>query len=110
MGEQLVLQVDGLPPHAIEAAAVFHATWMPQALAALTSAPALLLQLPAAPYDHDDWRRAAIRDLARRTTPHRANLIAGGDAAAIESAIRYLAKAPSVTGQLLKLAGTADGA
>ena len=106
MGEQVVLKVVGLAPHAIEAAAAFHLEWMPQALALLKNAPALLLQMPGAPYDHDDWRRAAIRDLARRSTPHRVNMIAGGDAAAIASAIRFLSDAPGVTGQLLKLAGT----
>ena len=110
MGEQIVLKVEGLAPNAIEAAAAFHARWMPQALGMLADAPALLLQLPAAPYDHDDWRRAAIRDLARRSTPHRANMIAGGDAAAIASAVRFLENAPGVTGQLLKLAGTSADA
>ncbi len=63
--------------------------------------------MPAAPYDHADWRRAVARDLARAYAPKRVNVVGGNDLAAT---LDYLAGAPGVTGQYLPLdgAGAAD--
>ncbi len=108
---QAVLRIESLPNGALEASAVFHAEWMDRALANCDSGvESVALVVSDAPYDHGDWRRAAVRDLARRLAPVRVNMLAGGDPAAIDAALAYLASAPGITGQLLHLAGTgSDG-
>lgn len=106
---QAVLRVAGLPEGALEAAAEFHREWLPRARAQLADGEqALAIVLPRAPYDHADWRRAAARDLARAAAPQRVNIVAGeGDAVA--PALAYLARAPGVTGQYLRLDGHGAG-
>ena len=64
-----------------------------------------LLVLPSAAHDHADWRRAAVRDLARAQAPGRVNLVAGEDGTALDTARAYLRAAPGITGQYLELAG-----
>ena len=105
---QQTLRIATLPAGAIEAAAAFHRDWLAQAEALLSGeCAALAIVVPAAPYDHADWRRAAARDLARAYTPKRINLVAGDDDAAIAATLDYLACAPGVTGQLLQVGGQA---
>jgi hypothetical protein len=106
----VVLRIDTLPDGAIEAAREFHETWIEQARGHLQmGAAALTIVAPPAPYDHTDWRRAVVRDLARAATPARVNMIAGDDPAAIASALGYLEGAPGVTGQYLPLDGEGAG-
>ena len=100
-----MLEVTSLPKSALDAATHFHAEILPQARELIGRETAgLTIHLPAADYDHDDWRRGAVRDLARAFAPKRVNLLAGGDEAAVSQAGEYLASAPGVTGQLLNLA------
>ena len=99
-----VLAVEGLPEGALDAAAAFHAEWLPRARAQLDGLAAeghLVLVFPAAPYDHRGWRLAAVQDLARAAAPRRVNAIAGDDQPAIAQTVDWLAQAPGVTGQLL---------
>ncbi|MXO76242.1 hypothetical protein GRI40_13575 [Altererythrobacter aerius] len=104
---QAELRVDMLPGPAIEAAAAFHGEWAGKALAMLSGkCAALAIVLPPAAGDHGDWRLAAARDLARRAAPCRVNLVAGDDAASIAAVLDYLACAPGVTGQYLRVAQT----
>lgn len=110
---QAVLRIDRLPEHALDAAAEFHARWAPQALQLVANGtPALTIVVPPAAYDHAGWRRAAVRDLARRAAPARVNMVAGEEGEALAATLDYLAAAPGVTGQLLAVGGQAiaDGA
>ncbi|MGZ3173573.1 MAG: Rossmann fold domain-containing protein [Croceibacterium sp.] len=95
---QAVLQVAGLPENALDAAAVFHAEWLPRARAGKED---LVLVFPSATYNHRGWRLAAIQDLAREASPRRINAVAGDDAGAIAKTVAWLAQAPGITGQLL---------
>ena len=105
---QATLRIDALPAGALEASATFHREWLEQAQAILGGdCAALAIIVPAAPYDHADWRRAAVRDLARAWAPRRVNMVAGDDAAAIAETLAFLASAPGVTGQLLQVGGQA---
>lgn len=95
-----------MPPGALEAAAAFHAEYMAQVKQAVAGeCQALVIVLPAAPYDHDDWRRAAARDLARSLAPIRVNIVAGDGEEAVAATLSYLAGASGVTGQYLKTDG-----
>ncbi len=99
-----VMRIEQLPAGALEAAAQFHREWVHKARASLSGKDSLTIVLAGATYDHLDWRRAAARDLARAAAPARVNIIAGGDEAAIDSALAFLADAAGVTGQYLPLA------
>jgi hypothetical protein len=104
---QAVLDCSALPDEALAAAARFHAEYLPQVGILLAGgAESLVIVMPAAPYDHADWRRAVARDLARAHTPRRVNVVGGNDVAAT---LEYLARAPGVTGQYLPLDGTGAG-
>ena len=103
---QEVLRTEGLPQAALEAAAAFHARYVPQVRAVLAgSAESVALVFPFAPQDHRGWRLAAVQDLARAAAPKRVNGIAGEDEQAVAAALDYLASAPGVTGQLLPVSG-----
>ena len=99
---QTVLTISALPESAIDAAAHFHAEWLGKARAALEEgADKLAIVLPAAPHDHDDWRRAIARDLGRAYAPRRVNVIGASEGSLREALLTYLEKAPAVTGQYL---------
>lgn len=101
---QAVLRIEWLPASAIDAAAEFHEAWLDEALHLLEDGEAdLAIVMPPAPYDHADWRRAAVRDLARESAPQRVNLVAASDEGAIDAALGWLAEAPGITGQYLPL-------
>ena len=105
---QAVLRIVRLPDDALDAAAEFHVRWVDQALDSLAhGAGALAIVVPPAAYDHAGWRRAAVRDLARKAAPARVNMLAGDDEQALAATLAYLAAAPGVTGQLLALDGPA---
>lgn len=103
---QAVLDCSALPDTALEAAARFHAEFLPQVAKLLDGAESLVIMMPAATYDHADWRRAVARDLARAHAPRRVNVVGGNDVAAT---LEYLARAPGVTGQYLPLDGRGAG-
>lgn len=104
------LRIDGLPPEPLDAAAAFHARWLPEAIAMIEDgADSLVLVFPAADHTHREWRLAAVQGLARRFAPLRVNAIACDEGKPIAAATRYLAAAPGVTGQYLPLDGTGAG-
>ncbi|WP_379547476.1 Rossmann fold domain-containing protein [Qipengyuania sp. DSG2-2] len=108
--QQIVIETGELPSGALEAAAVFHETIAARvAQAAQDGASDVVLALPAAPYDHTDWRRTAARDLARAHAPVRVNVIGGGDAQARAATTAYLAGAHGITGQYLPLDNNGAG-
>lgn len=99
-----LVEVESLPQQPSAAAAHFYAHHMAGIVSYLASGKGdLVLILPFAEVEHDDWRRAAARDLARDYAPHRVNVIGGGDAAARAETLAYLRDAPGVTGQYLAL-------
>lgn len=100
---QRVLRIEGLPEAPLDAAAAFHAGWLPEARD-LAERDELVLVFPPAPYDHRGWRLAAVQDLARAAAPRRVNGVVGDDEAATGQAVAWLAAAPGITGQLLDTA------
>lgn len=107
---QKVLRIDGLPDSAVDAAAEFYRSWLPQVRAEVTeNSASLVLVMPPAPHDHRDWRLGLARDLAREAPPCRVNIIAGGDPTAVAATLKYLEHAPGVTGQLLVTDGQGAG-
>ncbi len=106
MRGQAVLTVSDLPHSALDAAARFHADYLAQVRQLAEGGAAdVAVVLPAAPYDHADWRRAAAHDLARALAPVRVNLVAGSDQAAMAETLAYLTNAPGVTGHYLPVHG-----
>jgi hypothetical protein len=103
----LLFRVGPLPDDPLDAASVFHGTILPQ-LRVSHDAVLTCLFDPAG-HDHDDWRKAAIRSLARDCAPRRINAIVSGDDAAIAAAEAWLAGAEGITGQYLPLDGVGAG-
>jgi len=99
---QRVLRVTGLPASPLDAAAHFHAAWLPQARGISAD---LVLVLPPAGHDHSAWRRAMVQELAREAAPYRVNAVAGEGEQAIADTMAWLVQAPGVTGQLLAVDG-----
>ncbi|WP_209347245.1 Rossmann fold domain-containing protein [Pontixanthobacter sp. CEM42] len=108
---QAVLPIKTLPDAALDAAQSFASDWLPAIRDHLSKDEHLVVILPQAPYDHVDWRRAAVRDLARAYAPVRVNFITSGPDGAVDASVEYLSNAEGVTGQYLPLdAGAhADG-
>ena len=100
---QRVLRIEGLPEAALDAAAAFHAEWLPKAREVLGTVDQLVLSFPTESYDHRGWRLAAVQDLARAAAPKRVNGIVGDEETALDETVAWLATAPGVTGQLLAL-------
>lgn len=98
-----MLVITDLPAQALDAARHFHEHWADQASALLDGGNDLLIVVPPAEYDHADWRRSVVRDLARQYAPLRVNMVAGEEGPRLEETIDYLARAPGLTGQYLPL-------
>lgn len=95
-----VLEVGALPDISLDASRIFYAEYLEDAYAMLEGEQLdlLVVQMPPAGTDHDDWRRSLARDLARKYAPARVNVIGASEEAAPEL-INYLLQAPGVTGQ-----------
>ncbi|MEE4205550.1 MAG: hypothetical protein V2I39_04635 [Erythrobacter sp.] len=102
---QVVLIVESLPQEPLAASAAFHADHLGEAQRMLgeEDVTALAIVLPAAGTDHDDWRGAITRGLARAWTPKRVNLVGGPEGEARAAALAYLADAAGITGQYIPL-------
>lgn len=103
-----VWRIAGLPDDPLAAAALFHTRDLPPLRGVRGD---LLLIFPPADHRHRGWRLAAVQGLARQAVPARVNAVeadAAGDAVAAASA--YLAAAPGLTGQLLRLDPAGAGA
>ncbi|MFV0644380.1 MAG: Rossmann fold domain-containing protein [Sphingomonadaceae bacterium] len=111
---QHLLRIDELPDAAMGAATDYYRVWQEKVTHLLDTLSdeqadkqdSLVIIMAPAGYDHDDWRRAIVRDLARVYAPLRINLVAGDDGPALDQTLSYLARAPGITGQYLQLAGT----
>lgn len=100
--------VEGLPPEPLAAAGVFHQHWLPHIEAQLVAGEDVMITLAAADHTHREWRRTVAAGLARAHAPRRINVVAAGEASALEAFMRYLAAAPGITGQYFE--ADADGA
>lgn len=101
---QAELRIGSLPEGPLDASAVFYHDHLDNAVSLLEGeAGALAIILPASASDHDDWRRALARDLARKYAPKRVNVLGGGSEDAISAMLAYLRAAPVITGQYLPL-------
>ena len=98
-----IVRIDRLPGNALDAAAAFHAGHLPAIRSQAPVTGLTVAILSHAPEDHDGWRLAAVQGLARELAPRRIIFLQAGDAGAEREAIDYLAAAPGVTGQYLKL-------
>ncbi|MDN3645829.1 hypothetical protein QWY75_06390 [Pontixanthobacter aestiaquae] len=105
------MPIKTLPGAALDAAQAIASDWLPAIRDHLSKGEHLVVLLPQASYDHDDWRRAMVRDLARAYAPTRVNFITEGSDEAVEESVEYLSKANGVTGQYLPLhtGARADG-
>lgn len=65
----------------------------------------VIIVLSPADYTHQEWRRTAIRQLARESAPMRVNGIVAGREEDIRPVVDYLKLAPGVTGQLFQTDG-----
>ncbi|MEO0062662.1 MAG: hypothetical protein RLZZ08_1222 [Pseudomonadota bacterium] len=101
---QAVLRVGDLPQAPLDAAAAFHADWLPAARAAMGNGDLVIVFQPAG-HDHRAWRLAVVQELAREAAPLRVNGISGVDEAAIAETAAYLVSAPGITGQMLAVDG-----
>jgi len=99
---QAVVTIESLPEDGVQAAAEFfrdHLGTVEQALS--SEAGAVAVVLPSAPIDHDDWRRAVARDLARAHAPKRVNVIGTDNVVIRANLLKYTGEAPGITGQYL---------
>ncbi|MCL6250655.1 hypothetical protein M3P36_06300 [Altererythrobacter sp. KTW20L] len=98
---QRVFEARGLPDDPLDAAAAFHASFGAPVRAALGAGDDLVLVFDPADHAHAGWRLALVQDLARSAAPLRVNAVVGGEGAALDETVAYLASAPGVTGQVL---------
>ncbi len=100
---QQVQRIAELPTEPLEASAAYFAQHLDVALRELdqSKTSGLVVILPSAGPDHDDWRRSLARDLARKSAPKRANVIGVMTEDAEEAMLVYLRNAPGITGQYL---------
>ncbi|MFM5907584.1 MAG: Rossmann fold domain-containing protein [Novosphingobium sp.] len=103
----MLFRVGPLPEHPLDAASVFHAAILPRLRAAEGTVITCLFD--PADHAHGDWRKAAIRCLARNMAPRRINAIVSDDAAATAAAEAWLAIAEGITGQYLSLDSAGAG-
>ena len=96
-----VITVTVLPPGSLDASQAFGEKWLPKIREQLSAGADVTALLPPATYDHADWRRALVRDLARAYAPRRVNFICGTGEQSLGETATFLKNAPGVTGQYL---------
>jgi hypothetical protein len=94
-----LVRIEGLPEAPLDAAAQFHARWLP----ALPRDADLLLVFPPADPSHRLWRLAAVQELARVAAPRRVNAVAAQGEAGLSAARRLIDNGQGITGQYLVL-------
>ena len=101
-----VLATD-LPGDAGAAAQTFYADVLPQIRARADGAEGIVVLFARTEKPGQDWRLAAMQDLARALAPVRVNGLAvdPGSLTQADQVLAFLDKAPGVTGQLLAVDG-----
>lgn len=97
------IAVEGLPDEPLQAAGIFHNSWLAAIERSLGEGSSVTICVPSADHTHEEWRKAAVAMLARKHTPHRVNMVAGSGAQA-RAVVEYLESAHGVTGQYLEAA------
>jgi hypothetical protein len=99
------VRVTGLPAAPLDAAAAFHAEWLPRIRAELagSQAESSVLVFPLADHNHRGWRLAAVQELAREFAPRRVNALACDSDPGLRAALVLLDNCQGVTGQLLAI-------
>ena len=109
---QSVLKINKLAEKPLDAAAAFHADWLPQARERLfvSGMTSLVLEFRPADHAHRQWRAAAVAELAREAAPTRVNAIVGATGMEMTATLAWLGEADGVTGQIFALAPAAENA
>lgn len=99
------VRVAGLPAAPLDAAAAFHAEWLPRIREEMAASQdeSFVLVFPPADHSHRGWRLAAVQELARDVAPRRFNALAGDSAAGLSTAKVLLEQCKGITGQLLAI-------
>ncbi|MFO1255867.1 MAG: hypothetical protein U1E37_09400 [Sphingomonadaceae bacterium] len=97
--------VTGLPAAPLDAAALFHAEWLPRIRQqlAVSDAESTVLAFPPADHGHRGWRLAAVQELARALAPRRLNALVGDSEAGLAAGLALLDNCQGITGQLLAI-------
>jgi hypothetical protein len=107
------VRVTALPAAPLDAAAAFHADWLPRIRAELAASPveSAVLVFPPADHSHRGWRLAAVQELARELAPRRINALACDSEPGLAAALALLDNCQGITGQLLAIddAGLLEG-
>ncbi|MCC6924491.1 Rossmann fold domain-containing protein [Novosphingobium sp.] len=100
-----LLRITGLPQAPLDAAAAFHAEWLPRLRADLAAQEdeSTVLVFPPADHSHRGWRLAAVQELARARAPRRVNALACDSEEGLVAALGLLDNCQGVTGQLLAI-------
>ena len=103
-----LLRITGLPAAPLDAAALFHAEWVPRIRSeqAQCEDECLTLIFSSADHSHRGWRLAVVQELAREFAPRRINALACEDEQGLSAALALLEPCQGITGQLLVLDGT----
>ncbi len=103
MAQELLI-VENLPVSSLAASATFMTEHLDAVREYLftSHATALVILLPSASPDHDDWRRAIALDLSREHAPKRVNVVSANGSDHASQTLVYLRDAPGVTGQYLQ--------
>jgi hypothetical protein len=102
---QAEMAVQGLPEAPLDAAAAFHAQWLPEARAALAAGHDLVLVFAPAGHEHRGWRLAAVQELAREAAPLRVNALVATDGPGLMEMLGWLEQAEAITGEMLTVDG-----
>lgn len=99
------VRVTGLPAAPLDAAAAFHAEWLPRIRSELAASQdeSSVLVFPPADHSHRGWRLAAVQELARDVAPRRINALAGDSEAGLSAGRVLLDECKGITGQLLAI-------
>ncbi len=100
---QAIYKASDLPDSAIEASTAFARDHLEAARALIGEGEDdnLVIVLPHADHNHNDWRRTLARDLARAHAPARVSVVAG-TGEPLKATLAYLDRAKGVTGHYLQ--------
>jgi len=103
-----VLPISGLPHSPLDAAAAFHAEWLPRIRTLIGAADDtrnehLVLIFPLADHCHRAWRLAAVQELARAHAPRRINALVSDSPPGQRAGQALLERCEGITGQVLVL-------
>ena len=113
MSGPAIVVARNLPANPLAAAAQFYAQIVPLVRDGVKSAGHVIVWFSPADHTHENWRLAAVQELAREAVPARINAIVddgldGADGQAAAATIKFLDEAPGITGQICQIDGNVD--